>query len=110
MHLSTSGSLDIAIGYEALYNSTTSVDDTAIGYEALFSNKIAGDNTAVGFEALNSNDKNGSGQAYGNTALGSYALFVNTQRPIKLGRRYRGAFVKHPRQRQYCLWRVRLEG
>ena len=81
------GSYDIAIGYEALYsdetgsniaighqamqNSTGASYDTAVGYQAL-QNDQSGFNTAVGYQALNENISG----TY-NAAFGAYAMEDN---------------------------------
>jgi len=86
----TTGKVDSAFGYTALYHNTTGSDNTAIGGFALFSNTTGGDNTASGFAALTSNTTGTYNTASGysalytndtgesNTASGTNALYSNT--------------------------------
>src|SRR5204862_6465093 len=60
------------LGDDALLNNTGSVN-TAIGFQALNQNTTGNGNTAIGIDALYSNTTGG-----GNTAAGIYALFSNT--------------------------------
>ena len=62
-----------AVGYQSLYNNTTGISNTAFGYQALYSNVGGQNNTAVGYEAMVSNS---SGTQ--NTAMGNFALRYNT--------------------------------
>jgi hypothetical protein len=72
--LDTSQGIDnTAIGFDALFASTTGGYNTATGFQALFANTTGGDNTATGLQALFSNTT-GSG----NTANGFIALVFNT--------------------------------
>lgn len=68
---STTGSLNTAVGANALRN-TNSSRNVAVGASALFSNVNGGFNTAVGFEALRQNISSN------NTAVGYEALRENT--------------------------------
>ena len=62
-----------AEGEEALFNLTTrATDNTAIGWRALFSTTTGGDNTAIGSAALNANTTGRN-----NTATGSGSLIFN---------------------------------
>ena len=78
----TTGVLDTAIGFNALYFNTAGDVNTADGAYALFSNTTGHDNTAIGFDALFSNigGSVGGGGELGsfNTAVGSAALYSNT--------------------------------
>ncbi len=79
-----------AIGYQAMYSTTTGYANTATGFEALNSNTTGFNNTATGWLALNfsttgvSNTATGTNAMYhnttgnGNTANGEVALFYNT--------------------------------
>jgi hypothetical protein len=71
--LSSTGSDNTAIGFNALYSNTDGINNTAIGSAAIFSNTTGFDNTAIGNQALPSNTT-----GYLNTATGSYALQDNT--------------------------------
>jgi hypothetical protein len=51
----TSGLANTAIGGQALYSNTTASNNTAVGYQALYANTTASQNTAVGYEAGLSN-------------------------------------------------------
>ncbi len=84
------GSLNTAIGAEALLSNTTGSDDTAAGYGALYYNTTGSDNTASGSGALESNTTGSSSTASGsaalgdnttgsdNTATGYFALYANS--------------------------------
>jgi hypothetical protein len=62
-----------AEGEEALFNlSPRATDDTAIGWRALFSTTTGNDNTAIGSAALNANTT-----GHRNTAIGSGSLIFN---------------------------------
>jgi trimeric autotransporter adhesin len=63
---------NIAIGYSALYSSTTS-NLTAVGYQALYSNTSGTGNTAIWYSSLD-----GVTTGYNNTALGYSTLDVAT--------------------------------
>jgi hypothetical protein len=79
-----------AVGFHALYSTTTGAFNTAAGSDALSHNMTGSSNTAVGFNALKSNtiglDNTASGSAalqnnitgLDNTASGSAALLDNT--------------------------------
>ena len=69
----TSGSSNTATGGGALYSNTTGNDNTGSGADALFSNTTGGGNTASGVEALKSNST-----ACCNTASGYRALYFNS--------------------------------
>src|SRR5215469_15260267 len=67
-------SQNTAEGEEALFNLKTRVaDNTAVGWHALFSTTTGHDNTAIGFISL---QKNTTGEH--NTAIGSSSLDQNT--------------------------------
>src|SRR5205823_3848316 len=66
------GTNNTAIGFAALFSSTTGISNTATGFAALFSNN-ADNNTANGYQALNQNTT-----GFNNTADGVGALFSNT--------------------------------
>ena len=55
----TTGEDNTAIGFQALYNGTTTGGNTAVGSQALFSLTTGADNTAIGFQALYSNTSGG---------------------------------------------------
>jgi len=61
-----------AVGFNAMFNTTTGSLNTAVGDMALFSNTTGPGNTAIGYRALYSNISSS------NTAMGSDALFSNT--------------------------------
>jgi hypothetical protein len=67
----------VALGYQALYGSSTDLmigtDNVAVGNYALYSNTTGFSNTANGSYALYSNTT-----GFSNTANGSYALYSNT--------------------------------
>lgn len=67
------GAENVAIGFQALYSTTSSSNNVAIGSTALFSTTTGGANTAVGDRALVFNT---GGAA--NTAVGNYALYNST--------------------------------
>ena len=69
----TTGTLNTANGYFALYSNTTGYHNTANGYLALYSNTTGTFNTANGARALYSNTT-----GYRNNAIGSFALYSNT--------------------------------
>src|SRR6266404_1623836 len=62
-----------ALGFDALYNTTSGTYNTATGSQALYSNTTGNYNTANGFQALYSNTT-----GHENTATGDYTLFSNT--------------------------------
>src|SRR5205823_357056 len=70
---STTGAVNTATGSSALFSNTTGTDNTAHGAFALFFNTTGTSNTANGVEALQNNT---AGQR--NTANGGVALFSNT--------------------------------
>src|SRR4030095_6267960 len=69
----TTGEVNTANGYTALFSNTTGYGNTANGLEALINNTIGNGNTASGLDAL-VNNTTGSD----NTAHGSDALYSNT--------------------------------
>src|SRR5688572_27253018 len=72
MKESTDGSFNVAVGWGALRTTTTGADDTAIGYGALYAADNGFGNTAVGSVALNNNTSGGE-----NTGVGTGALWYN---------------------------------
>jgi hypothetical protein len=66
----TYGTLNTAVGYEALFNNTSGSDNTAIGYVALNAIMSGFNNTAVGFGALNAITSGTDNTAIGWNALG----------------------------------------
>jgi hypothetical protein len=68
----TQGQANTAVGYKALYSTTTADFNTAVGDSALESNTTGGSNTAIGGLAL---EFNTTGR--GNTAIGQAALSNN---------------------------------
>jgi hypothetical protein len=62
-----------AIGFEALYNASTTSGNTAVGSQAMFTNTAGEDNVAVGFSALYHNTTGTF-----NVAVGNAALITNT--------------------------------
>jgi hypothetical protein len=73
LYNTTTGSANTAIGTTALYLNTTGFANTATGIQALISNTTGHDNTANGIEALFYNTTGND-----NTANGAFALFNNT--------------------------------
>ena len=83
-----SGTLNTAIGYNAMISSTSANANTAIGCNSLFTNTIGDSNTAVGSDALYTNLDGNNNSAFGyralytnsigdaNTAIGYSSLFV----------------------------------
>src|SRR5436305_8729369 len=71
--LNNTGSVNTAIGFQALNQNTTGNGNTAIGIDALYSNTTGGGNTAAGIYALFSNTT-----GFNNTANGESALYSNT--------------------------------
>ncbi len=71
--LNNTGSVNTAIGFQALNRNTTGNGNTAIGIDALYSNTTGGGNTAAGIYALFSNTT-----GFNNTANGESALYSNT--------------------------------
>src|SRR5438067_512544 len=71
--LAANGTDNTALGFDALYNTTSGTYNTATGSQALYSNTTGNYNTATGFQALDTNSTGGE-----NTATGVYALFANT--------------------------------
>jgi len=74
-----SGTLNTAVGYQALTNNTTGVNNTAIGYQALLANTTGGSSTALGYLAGSSNT---TGQV---VALGYRTLLSNTTGVSNIG-------------------------
>src|SRR5215469_1710361 len=68
----TTGHDNTAIGSAALHANTTGRDNTATGSASLIFNTTGGSNTATGFNALNFNDSGSQ-----NTAIGAVALERN---------------------------------
>ncbi len=62
-----------AIGFQALYSTTTGYQNTGVGDQVLRSNTTGAGNTAMGFWALFSNTIGGA-----NTVVGNFALVDNT--------------------------------
>ena len=73
MYDNTTGSLNIALGYQALSNNTTANSNTAVGYHAAFSNTTGYANAVLGDRAFYTNTT-----GVHNTALGQSALRFNT--------------------------------
>src|SRR4051812_3672479 len=69
------GHNNTAIGYSALFSTTTGGENTALGAEALFFNITGASNTATVSGALKGMEGLGSGNY--NTAAGHGALFLN---------------------------------
>jgi hypothetical protein len=86
----TGGTFNTAVGYQTLYNNTTGPHNTAVGNGALFYNTTANSNTAIGEGALyynttgNQNDAFGIDTLYSNTTglfnvgMGAGSLYSNT--------------------------------
>jgi hypothetical protein len=90
----TTGSLNVALGSEALQSNTVGNNNIAIGVGAMISNKSGYSNVAIGRHALNKstvasnlvaigdsalyNQGVNSSGYYSNTAIGSKTLFTNT--------------------------------
>ena len=74
--LNTTGSNNVAMGYQAMLNNTTASQNTAVGYQSLYTGTISGANTAVGYQAGYS-QSNSDGNAQ-NTYLGWKSGFVHT--------------------------------
>ena len=66
-------SANMAIGYEAMRNSTSGYLNTAIGYQSMYSNTYGGSNTSVGFKSLYSNI-----DGHNNVAVGLWSMYSNT--------------------------------
>jgi uncharacterized coiled-coil protein SlyX len=71
--INNTGSENTAIGFNALFSSTSTEGNTAIGWEALPSNTTGSFNTATGVSALGSNTTGNY-----NTASGTAVLYSNT--------------------------------
>ena len=71
---STTGTVNVGVGYAALQANTTGTSNSAMGAYSLQSNTSGNQNTAMGYEALTVNTT-----GFANTATGSYALDYNTQ-------------------------------
>lgn len=65
----TGGGGDVAIGYQALYNSTIPDGNVAVGYQALFNLTATGFNNAVGYQALYNTTTGTLNNAFGYKAL-----------------------------------------
>lgn len=63
----------VAIGYQALYSTTSGSSNTALGAVSLYSNTTGNGNVAVGFVSLSQNTT-----GYNNVAVGSNTLSSNT--------------------------------
>jgi hypothetical protein len=83
----TTGSINTASGYEALYSNTTGFDNTASGANALFSNTVGNQNMANGVDALFSNTMGSA-----NTAAGYAALNGNTTGSLNTATGYQALF------------------
>ena len=66
---SNTASSNTAVGYEALYTTTSGVSNIAIGFEPLYSNTTGSANLAIGNYALDSNTTSSNNLAIGNNAL-----------------------------------------
>ncbi|HAX91245.1 MAG TPA: hypothetical protein DCY07_03430, partial [Rhodospirillaceae bacterium] len=71
LYTNQTGGGNTAIGYRALYYTTTRIN-TAVGYQALENNTEGTGNVSVGTSALRANTTGGL-----NTALGLYSLYTN---------------------------------
>jgi Chaperone of endosialidase len=69
----TSGSYNVAVGFDALYSNTAGYFNVAVGYVALNSNTSGYINTALGGGALKENTT-----GFGNSAVGDSAMALNT--------------------------------
>jgi hypothetical protein len=69
----TSGIVNTATGWDALFSNTTGRRNTANGGGALVSNTTGNDNTAIGYDSLLQNTTGST-----NTATGDYALSLNS--------------------------------
>jgi trimeric autotransporter adhesin len=67
------GNGNTAVGFQALYSTTSGINNTATGFEALYSCTASGNNTANGALTLHSNTTGSE-----NTAIGAQALYDNT--------------------------------
>ncbi len=72
LYRSTTGDANTAVGYLTLDMNTTGNMNTAVGYKALYRSTTGEANTAVGYLTL---DMNTTGK--NNTAIGKWALFSN---------------------------------
>jgi hypothetical protein len=68
--ISTTGTSNTAIGFEALYDNSTGYSNTASGLEALWQNTTGYDNTAIGWEAgqINTTGSKNTFVGYGTNA------------------------------------------
>jgi hypothetical protein len=90
MRLNISGSSNVAIGVNALYNNTTASNNVAIGVNSLLGNTTGAFNSAIGVSSLYTNTTGSNNTSIGhqaltsnisgsnNTALGFKSLFSNT--------------------------------
>ena len=69
----STGSNNMAIGYNSMYNNTTGYNNMAVGYNSMLANSTGYNNIALGFNSLYSNTT-----GYYNTALGYQSLLSNT--------------------------------
>jgi hypothetical protein len=96
----TTGSNNMAQGYNALYTNTTGVSNTAVGRDAMNKNTTGSSNVAIGTSTLFSNTTGGNNMALGlqalyssttgsfNTAIGTQALYVLTSGSSNLASGY----------------------
>jgi hypothetical protein len=80
----TTGKLNVAVGFRALFNDTTGNQNTGIGYNALFSNVSGQHSTAIGGQALYSNITGND-----NVGVGFNTLYNNTDGNRNTGMGYR---------------------
>ena len=71
-----SGSYNVGIGQQALYNNTTASNNTAVGYQSAYTNSTGTYNTVLGFQAGYTNNNNfnvfiGSQSGYYSTGYGN---------------------------------------
>jgi trimeric autotransporter adhesin len=88
--LSTTGNVNTAIGYQALYSNTSGSNNDGFGFSALYSNTTANANSAFGNYALYTNTTGKNDYAFGcfalysnttgnyNIANGGFSLYNNT--------------------------------
>jgi hypothetical protein len=69
MYYNTTGTRNIASGYQSMYSNTTGADNTAVGEQALYSTTATSNNTAVGRKAL------WTSTGSSNTAVGETAAY-----------------------------------
>lgn len=71
--LNTSGTRNVAVGFQALHSNTAGGSNCALGYNTLFSNTTGSNNTGFGYGSLQNNVT-----GLNNTALGYGALQAHT--------------------------------